>query len=110
MISSPEERALYDEWSKHWQQYKDIGAKTMELSRKEAGRVPHEALALNKESIKVGQEADAIMARDIDLNNKGADTETRAAAATYSSMLTLLAVIVGLAIAGGRCHQLLRRP
>ena len=101
MISSPEERALYEEWSKHWQQYKDIGAKTMELSRKEAGRVPHEALALNKESIKVGQEADAIMARDIDLNNKGADAETRAAAATYSSMLMLLAVIVGLAILAG---------
>jgi methyl-accepting chemotaxis protein len=101
MISSREERTLYDEWSKHWQAYKDIGVKTMELSRKEAGRVPHEALALNKESIKVGQEADAIMARDIDLNNKGADKETQAAAATYSSMLTLLAVIVGLAIAAG---------
>ena len=101
MISSPEERALYEEWAKHWQQYKDIGAKTMELSRREAGRVPHEALALNKESIKVGQEADAIMARDIDLNNKGADAETRAAATTYSFMLTLLAVIVGVAILAG---------
>ena len=41
------------------------------------------------------------MARDIDLNNKGADAETRAAAATYSSMLILLAVIVGLAILAG---------
>ncbi len=32
MISSPEERALYDDWSKRWQAYKDIAAKIMLLS------------------------------------------------------------------------------
>ena len=101
MITSPEERALYDDWSQHWQQYKDIAGKVMELSRKEAGRLPREALELNRQAIKIGQEADAIMARDIELNNKGAEKETRTAEATYSSMLTLLAVIVGLAIALG---------
>jgi methyl-accepting chemotaxis protein len=35
MINSAEERALYDEWSRRWQEYKDISAKVMELSRKE---------------------------------------------------------------------------
>ena len=98
MISSPEERALYDDWAKHWQQYKDIAANTMELSRKEAGHLPREALELNKQGMKIGQEADAILARDIDLNDKGAEKETQAAGQTYTSVLTMLAVIVSLAI------------
>ena len=46
MISSPGERALYDDWSKRWQDYKDIAAKIMLLSRNEAGRLPREALDL----------------------------------------------------------------
>ena len=48
MINSPDERALYDDWSKLWQEYRDIAAKVMELSRKEAGQYPREAIELNK--------------------------------------------------------------
>ncbi len=48
MISSPEERAIYDEWVKTWTAYKEGAAKVMELSRKEAGKVPLEAHAMNK--------------------------------------------------------------
>src|ERR1700742_3897205 len=44
MINSPDERALYDDWSKRWQEYKDLAAKVMESSRKEAGHWPREAL------------------------------------------------------------------
>jgi methyl-accepting chemotaxis protein len=101
MINSPEERALYDDWSKHWQQYKDIATKVMELSRKEAGHLPREALELNKQAIKVGVEADAIMAKDIELNDVGAERDTRAAEEIYSSVLMMLAAIVGLAILAG---------
>src|SRR5579871_896284 len=101
MITSPEERALYDEWSKHWQDYKDLAAKVMELSRKEAGHLPREALELNKQAMKMGQDADGVMAKDIELNNKGAEAETRSAEATYSSVLMMLAVIVGIAIVVG---------
>ena len=97
MIASPEEHALYDGWSKHWQEYKDVAAKVMELSRKEAGRLPHEALELNKHAAKVADESDAILNKDIELNNTGAENDTRHAAETYSSALILLAVIVGLA-------------
>jgi methyl-accepting chemotaxis protein len=101
MINSPEERALYADWSKHWDDYKAIAAKVMELSRKEAGHLPREALELNKQAIKIGSEADAIMAKDIELNDKGAANDARAAEETYSSMLMWLAVIVGLAILSG---------
>src|ERR1700722_5139457 len=97
MINSAEERALYDDWSRRWQEYKDISAKVMEVSRKEAGQFPREALELNKRAIKVGNETDAILSRDIELNNAGAEQETRRAAETYSSALIILAVIVGAA-------------
>jgi methyl-accepting chemotaxis protein len=98
MISTPEERALYDDWSKRWDQFKAISAKVMELSRQEAGHLPRAALDLSKEATKVSLEADAILAKDVELNDKGAAEETRAAKQTYSSVLTMLAVIVGLAI------------
>ena len=97
MINSAEERALYDDWSKLWQEYKDIAAKVMELSRKEAGQFPKQALELNKRAIKVGNESDTILNKDIELNNTGAERDTRRAAETYSSALTILAVIVGTA-------------
>ena len=98
MINSPDERALYDDWSKLWREYKDIAAKVIELSRKEAGQFPREALELNKRAIKVGTESDAILSKDIEFNNAGAERETRRAGETYSSALILLAVIVGTAI------------
>jgi methyl-accepting chemotaxis protein len=101
MINSPEERALYQDWSRLWEQYRDIAAKVMELSRKEAGRFPREALELNKQAVKVGGEADAVLARDVELNNVGAERDTRSAEETYSSVLKMLALIVGLAILAG---------
>ena len=101
MINSPDERALYDDWSKLWREYKDIAAKVIELSRKEAGQFPREAIELNKRAIKVGTESDAILSKDIEFNNAGAERETRRAAETYSSALILLAVIVGTAIVLG---------
>jgi methyl-accepting chemotaxis protein len=97
MISSPEERALYDAWSKHWQEYKDLIGKVMELSRKEAGHLPREALELNNQAVKLGNESDAILTKAIELNNAGADKETRAANETYSSALFMFVAIVGFA-------------
>jgi methyl-accepting chemotaxis protein len=95
MIASPEERTLYNDWSKNWGEYKEIAAKVMELSRKEAGRWPREALELNKRAVKVGNESDALLTKDIELNNASAESATRLAAETYSSSLIILALIVG---------------
>ena len=97
MIASPQEQALYDDWSKHWQEYKEIATKVLQLSHKEAGHLPREALELNKHASKVGNESDVILNKDIELNNTGAEKETRLAAETCSSALTILAVIVGMA-------------
>jgi methyl-accepting chemotaxis protein len=101
MISGPEERAFYDEWAKNWQNYKDLAAKVMEASRKEAGRLPREAIELNKTAAKLGEDSDAALEKDIAFNNTGADKETKNAASTYASALTMLAVILGIAIVFG---------
>jgi methyl-accepting chemotaxis protein len=106
MIASPEERALYDDWSKHWQEYKAIVAKVMELSRKEAGHWPREALELNKSAVKIGNESDALLTKDIELNDAAAENETRRAAETYSSALIILALIVGTATILGAAFSL----
>ena len=101
VISGPEERALYEDFGKNWQQYKDLAAKVMEASRKEAGRLPLEAIELNHAAAKVGEAADAALKKDIAFNNTGAENETKAAAGTYSTALTMLAIILGIAIVLG---------
>jgi methyl-accepting chemotaxis protein len=98
MITSPEERALYNDWSKLWQEYKAIAVKVIELSRKEVGQFPREANEMNRRAIKLGTESDAILSKDIEFNNAGAERETQRADEIYSSSLMILAVIVGTAI------------
>ena len=58
MINSPEERALYTDWSQRWEEYRTIAAKMVELSKKNG--LSRETLDLNKQMIKVGNDADAI--------------------------------------------------
>ncbi len=101
MIASSEERAIYEEWSRSWQKYKDVAEKVMELSRKEAGNLPREALEVNKAGAKIGDESDTILMKDIELNNAGAEREIKAAAETYSSALFALALVVGVAFIVG---------
>jgi methyl-accepting chemotaxis protein len=99
MINSPEERALYTDWSQRWEEYRTIAAKLVELSKKNG--LSRETLDLNKQMIKVGNDADAILEKDIALNNAGAEKDTRSAEETYSSVLMMLALIVGVAICAG---------
>ncbi len=101
MISSPEERALYEDWSKHWQAYKDMAAKVMELSYKNIGHLPREALELNRQADQIGRESDQALEKDIEFNNTGAQKETQSAADTYSSVLTTLAIIVVVTFLAG---------
>jgi methyl-accepting chemotaxis protein len=101
-ISSPDERALYTEWSKLWDEYKKATEEVLALSRKAAGQVAHEAHELNSKKVnKIAISADEILKKDIDLNNKGAEKATNDAADNYSSSLVMLAVILGVAVIAG---------
>ena len=102
LITSPEERALYEEWSRQWDDYKQVAQQVLLLSRASVGKIPHEAQQLNeKTALVLGQDSDKLLTKDIELNNKGADDAGRAASETYESAFMMLAVILGVAgIAG----------
>jgi methyl-accepting chemotaxis protein len=102
MITSPQERELYNKWAATWARYKQGTEEVMALSRKEAGQVPHEAHELNAKTVnKLSLEADDILKQDIDLNNSGADRAANDAASSYDSAFMLLATILGLAVVIG---------
>jgi methyl-accepting chemotaxis protein len=102
MITSPEERALYGEWSKLWDDYKKGTQEVMALSRKEAGKVPHEAHELNTKTVnKIGLQADEVLRKDIELNAKGGDQAALDAANSYYYAFMLVAIILGAAVLVG---------
>jgi methyl-accepting chemotaxis protein len=102
IITSPEERALYKEWSEVWDKYRKGTQDVMALSRKEAGKVPHEAHELNTNVVnKIGLEADAILKKDIDLNNAGADKAAQDAADRYAHAFLIVVIILGAAVVTG---------
>jgi methyl-accepting chemotaxis protein len=102
MITTAEERALFNEWVKTWDDYRKGTEQVMALSRKAAGQTPHEAHELNTNTVnKIGLAADEILKKDIDLNDKGADKAAKDAADTYSGALMMLAgILVVVVIAG----------
>ena len=102
MITSPAERALYDEWSRTWEDYKRGTEQVMALSRKAAGQAPHEAHELNTKTVnKIGLQADDILKKDIDLNNTGADKVAADAANNYATAFMMLAAILAAAVVVG---------
>jgi len=102
LIASPEERALYNDWSRTWDEYKKGTQQVMALSRKDAGRYPHDAHELNSKTVnKIGIDSDNILKKDIDLNNAGADKAKDDAADNYNSALMMLALILGAAVIAG---------
>ncbi|KYH00695.1 MCP four helix bundle domain-containing protein, partial [Bradyrhizobium sp. DOA1] len=101
MITSPEERALYNEWSKVWDEYKSGTQEVMALSRKEAGKVPHDAHELNIKVNKIGLKADEILNRDIELNTKGGDQAAKDAADSYYFAFMLVSIILAAAVIAG---------
>ncbi|MBR1091396.1 MCP four helix bundle domain-containing protein [Bradyrhizobium manausense] len=102
MITSPEERALYSQWSQTWDNYKKGTQQVMALSRQEAGKTPHEAHELNTKTVnKIGLEADAILAKDIELNTNGGNQAAVDAGDTFYYAFMLVAIILGAAVIAG---------
>ncbi|MBV9980808.1 methyl-accepting chemotaxis protein [Bradyrhizobium sp.] len=102
LITSPAERAIYDDWSRAWDKYLKGVQEVVELSRQSVGRIPHEATELLAKSVAVmAAESDEFLKKDIDLNNAGADAATRAAAEGYNTAFWIvLSIIVATVIAG----------
>ena len=102
LITSAEERALYDEWSRSWDEFQKGNVEVMELSRKEAGQIAHQAHELNSKKVsRIAVDGDAVLQKDVDLNNKGADKAAAEASDNYASAIIVLAVILGASLIGG---------
>ncbi|MDB5565740.1 MAG: Aerotaxis sensor receptor protein [Tardiphaga sp.] len=97
VITSPEERAMYSDWVQLWDSYKKGTQDVMALSRKEAGKVPHDAHELNTKTVNpIGLKADEVLNRDIELNNKGAAAAGQDATNTFDAAFLMLAIILGV--------------
>ncbi len=102
LITSPEERALYSEWSRAFEEYKKGVQEVMALSRKAAGQIPREAHDLNTRTVnRILTDADNILRKDVDLNNAGADKAAAEAADNYASSFAALAALLGFVVIAG---------
>ncbi len=102
MITSPEERTIYENWSRAWEKYMGGIPSVIDLSRASIGRIPHEASeAIAKTVAVVAAESDTYLEKAINFNNTGADTATRDAAEGYArAFWTVLGIILGVMIVG----------
>src|SRR5262249_19690023 len=95
LITSTEERSLYEQWSKAWKDYLGSVDEVWARSRNSTGRFPVEAnQLLQTKAAKMAQAADPLLQRDIELNNQGADKSTKEAAESYSTIFTILVAII----------------
>jgi methyl-accepting chemotaxis protein len=99
LITTAEERAIYNDWVQLSDSYEKGVREVLALSRDSVGKIPHEAHELNAKTVNlIGIKADAVLKKDIDLSNTGADAAGKAAADNYSSAFAMLAAILGAAI------------
>ena len=99
LISSPEEKSLYEAFARNWDEFMKAHAALLKLSRanqnEEAGKFYKEAVS------KAFNAVEGDLEKLVELNTTGADEATKSAAASYSSarLATFVFIAVGVAIA-----------
>ncbi|MGJ4995544.1 methyl-accepting chemotaxis protein [Bradyrhizobium sp. HKCCYLS3077] len=102
MITSAEERAIYNNWVQAWEKYVVAVKQVMDESNKSVGRMPREATELlEKSAAAIARDADKYFIQDIEFNNKGAETATRQAAESFSRAIWLVVSIIVAAVIAG---------
>ncbi|MGM4916092.1 methyl-accepting chemotaxis protein [Tardiphaga sp. 813_E8_N1_3] len=99
LISSAEERAIFNDWSKEWDTYLSRSQEVFALDRKNLGKGNQEAHELNLNVINpLGSKADFVLRKAIEFNDKGAAASGQKADDSYGS--ALMTVIVIIAVTG----------
>jgi len=98
LITSDEERRLYDGFRTSWVSYIDYHNRVMTLSR---DMKKDEAMALNVEAKKFFDESMDLLDQDIALNSKGAATASANAESLYKSSRALIIVALLVCAAAG---------
>ncbi|WP_022724015.1 methyl-accepting chemotaxis protein [Rhodopseudomonas sp. B29] len=104
LITSPEERAIYNESKDAWQQYLEGVQQVLVLSRRNedaAARVLHAKASL------VGVKSDEILQKDIDLNNKGAAYAASSAEHSYGAAMKIVTLSLVVTMILGICAAVL---
>jgi methyl-accepting chemotaxis protein len=97
LISSPEERAIFNEWIRDWDIYFTRSQEIFALNRKNLGKSNQEAHELNLNVVNpLGSKADFALRKAIEFNDKGAAAAGERAVASYDSALTIVVVLIGL--------------
>ena len=99
MITSPEEKALYDEFGKLWASYTAEVASLITVSRKEDFTTARD---LNTSKANpIGLKADEVLQKDVDLNNRGADAAALDSSNSFSlAFKTLIGMLLASIVAG----------
>ncbi|WP_315834421.1 methyl-accepting chemotaxis protein [Bradyrhizobium prioriisuperbiae] len=99
LIASPEEQALYDEFRKTWTDFSSGVQDLLVISRKSQFT---EARDYNDSKVNpLGLKADEILKKDIDLNNRGADTAAAESASSFSLAFKMVVAMLVLSIVFG---------
>ncbi|MBI5272133.1 MAG: MCP four helix bundle domain-containing protein [Burkholderiales bacterium] len=103
LISSEEERALYESFAADWKAYMDVHARMLEASRQ--NDTERARGLLDKESKPLFDKASATLMKLVTLNHDGSVRESHTAEQAYASARTamLLGILgaLGVAVAGG---------
>ncbi len=111
LISSPEERSLYEQWGHRWTDYMNAVHELLALSRKGVGHFPVDANEMLQTKVaKMAQAADPLLQKGIELNNQGAEAETRMAADSYRTIFRVLVgiIVTSVLIAIGAAYYLVQ--
>ena len=98
MITTAEERAIYNEFSASWAEYFDGVKQVLVLSRKNED---NEARALHAKASLAGVKADEALQKDVLLNSKGADAAGMRAAEGFDAAIKMVLVSLVLAMIVG---------
>lgn len=96
LINSPEERALYDELAKLWQQYRAAATEVAELAKK--GDIAQAVVVNTDKATPPGRAMDAILAKLVALNDKGAEVAGNNADSDFTMSIRVLLGTLALAI------------
>jgi len=98
MISSPEERKLYEEFRADWDKRLELEQRAIELSRGNTTEGRDLALSTEREAFNLAADK---LGEDVELNNKGAvDATANAAAAYSSSRYWIVGILTGAVVLG----------
>jgi methyl-accepting chemotaxis protein len=101
LISSPEEKALYDDYAKKWDSYMVVHARLIELSR--ALKTQEARALIDGDSQRLSDEYSTLLAKLVDLNVKGGDDASATGDVAYASsrawVIGILAAAVLLGVA-----------